>query len=157
MQRLVAVRFGNSDVIFNAARTWFVQTVHLAQDAITGIHILNDHAKRIDVHNRMETLLFQHHFAVNRIQMFFATAYATRNACFLQTPVNLGENFLDHLLTVAARGFHHFFNHAITVRVERFKTQFFQFGFQMVNTETVGQRAINFQCFTSDAATFIRT
>ncbi len=66
--------------------------------------------------------------------MFFATADAARNSRFLQTPFNFREDLLNHLFTVSACGFHHLFNHAIAVRVQRLKTQLFQLGFDVMNT-----------------------
>ena len=66
--------------------------------------------------------------------MLLATTDAARYARFLQTPFDFREDFLDHLFTVAARGFHHFFDYAITVGIQRLKTQLFEFGFNVVDT-----------------------
>ncbi|MNP52596.1 hypothetical protein D3C76_1469980 [compost metagenome] len=88
--------------------------------------------------------------------MLFPPADAARDTGFGQTPFDLGEDFLDHLLTITARGFHHFFDDAVAVRVKRFKTQLFQLGFQMMNTQAVGQWAIDFQGFTGDTPPFVR-
>ena len=52
----------------------------------------------------------------------------------LQTPFDFRKNLLDHLFTVAARGFHHFFDYAITVGIQRLKTQLLEFGFNVVDT-----------------------
>ncbi len=41
---------------------------------------------------------------------------------------------MDHLLTVAARRFYHFFDDAVTIGIQRFKTQLFQLGFDVMNT-----------------------
>ena len=95
---------------------------------------MNDDAKCVDIHDGVKTLLFEHHFAVNRVQVLLTPAYATRNTCLLQTPFDFREDFLDHLFAVAASGFNHFFNHAIAVWVQRFKTQLFQLGFNVMNT-----------------------
>ena len=51
VQRLIAVRFWNGDIVFHAARTRLVQAVHLAQHAITGVRIIDDHAESVDVHD----------------------------------------------------------------------------------------------------------
>jgi hypothetical protein len=66
--------------------------------------------------------------------MLFATTDAARYSRFLQTPFDFRKNLLDHLFTVAARGFHHFFDYAITVGIQRLKTQLFEFGFNVVDT-----------------------
>ncbi len=66
--------------------------------------------------------------------MFFSTADAARNSRFLQTPFNFREDLLNHLFTVTTCGFHHLFNHAIAVRVQRFKAQLFQLGLDVVDT-----------------------
>ena len=117
VQRLISVRFWNGDVIFDAPRTWLVQAMHLPQHAVAGVRVVDDDAERVDIHDRVETLLFEHHFAVDRVQMLFATADAARNTGFLQAPFDFREDLLNHLFTVTASGFHHLFNHAIAVRV----------------------------------------
>ena len=117
VQRLVSVRFWNGDVIFDAPRTRLVQAMHLPEHAITGVRVVDDDAERVDIHDRVKTLLFEHHFAVNRVQMLFATADAARNTGFLQAPFDFREDLLNHLFTVTASGFHHLFNHAIAVWV----------------------------------------
>ncbi len=134
VQRLIAVRFWNGDVIFHTTRTRFIQAVHLPQHAIAGVGVVDDHAERVDIHDRVKTLLFEHHFAVDGVKMFFATADPARDPRFLQAPVNFREDLLNHLFTVTASGFYHLFNHAIAVRVQRFKTQLFQLGFNVMNT-----------------------
>ncbi|MNH05942.1 hypothetical protein D3C79_652940 [compost metagenome] len=105
----------------------------------------------------METLFFQVHLEVDGIQVFFSPADAARNAGFVQSAFDLGENLLDHLLTVTASGFHHFFDYTVAVRVQRLKTQLFQLGLQVVNTQAMGQGAVDFQGFTRDTPTFVRT
>ena len=95
---------------------------------------MDNHAEGVDIHNRVKTLLFEHHLAVDGVQVFFATADATRNSRFLQTPFNFRKNLLNHLFTVTARSFYHFFNDAITVRIQRFKAQLFKLGFDVMNT-----------------------
>ncbi|SAG74922.1 Uncharacterised protein [Enterobacter cloacae] len=91
--------------------------MHLPQHAVAGVRVVDDDAERVDIHDRVETLLFEHHFAVDRVQMLFATADAARNTGFLQAPFDFREDLLNHLFTVASCGFHHLFNHAIAVRV----------------------------------------
>ena len=134
VQGLISVGLWNRDVVFYATRARFVQAVHLAQYAVAGIQIVNDNAEGVDIHDRVKTLLFQHHFAVDRVQMFLATANATRNSRFLQTPFNFRKDLLNHLFTVTARGFHHLFNDAITVWIQRFKAQLFELGLDVVDT-----------------------
>ncbi len=83
VQRLIAVRFRNGDIVFHAARTRLIQTVHLAEYAVAGVRILDDYAEGINIHDRVKTLLFKHHFAVDGVQMLFATANAARDSRFL--------------------------------------------------------------------------
>ncbi|MND60197.1 hypothetical protein D3C80_514190 [compost metagenome] len=103
----------------------------------------------------MEALFFQVHLEVNGIQMFFSPADAAGDAGFGQSPLDFGENLLDHLFTITACGFHHFFDYAITVRIQRLETQLFKLGFQVVNTQTMGQWAVDFQGFTCNTPPFV--
>ena len=95
---------------------------------------MDNHAESVDIHNRVKALLFEHHLAVDGVQMLFATANATGNSRFLQTPFDFGEDLLNHLLTVAARRFNHLFNDAVAVRIQRLKAQFFELGFDVMDT-----------------------
>ena len=95
---------------------------------------MDDDAESVDIHNRVKALLFEHHLAVDGVQMLFATAYATGNSRFLQAPFDFGEDFLNHLFTVAARRFDHLFNNAVAVRIQRLKAQLFELGFDVMNT-----------------------
>ena len=95
---------------------------------------MDNHAEGVDIHNRVKTLLFEHHLAVDGVQMLFATANATGYSRFLQTPFDFGEDFLNHLFTVAARRFNYLFNNAVAVRIQRLKAQLFELGFDVMNT-----------------------
>jgi hypothetical protein len=108
--------------------------VHLAKHAVAGVGIMDNHAEGVDIHDRVKTLLFEHHFAVDGVQMLFATADATGDSRFLQTPFDFREDLLNHLFTVAARRFDHLFNDAIAVRIQRFKAQLFELGFDVMDT-----------------------
>ena len=44
------------------------------------------------------------------------------------------EDLLNHLLTVAARRFDHLFNDAVAVKLQRFKAQLFELGFDVMDT-----------------------
>ena len=134
VQRLIAVRFWNGDVVFYPSRTRFIEAVHLAEHAIAGVGVMDDYAERIDIHDRMETLLFKHHLAIDGIEVLFTTTHTAWNSRFLQSSFDFREDFLDHLFSVAASGFNHLFNHAIAVRVQRLKTQLFKLGFNVMNT-----------------------
>ncbi len=57
--------------------------MHLAKHAVAGVRIMHNHAEGVDIHNRVKTLLFQHHFAVDGVQMLLATADATGDSRFL--------------------------------------------------------------------------
>ena len=157
MQRLIAVGFGDSDVIFHTAWTRFVQAVHLTEHAIAGVHVLHDHAESVDIHDGVKALLFQRHFAVDRVEMFFTAADAAGNARFLQTPVDFRQDLLNHLFAVAARRFDDLFNHAIAIRVERLEAQLFQLDLQVMDTQAMRQRTVDLQSFQRDATTLVWT
>ena len=95
---------------------------------------MDDDAEGVDIHNRVKALLFEHHLAVDGVQMLFTTAYSTGNSRFLQAPFDFGEDFLNHLFTVAACRFNYLFNNAVAVRIQRLKAQLFELGFDVMNT-----------------------
>src|SRR5690606_19164885 len=134
VQRLIAVRFWNGDIVFHTPRTRLIEAMHLTEHAVAGIQIVDDNAEGVNIHDRVETLLFHDHFAVNGVEMLLASAYATGNTGFLQTAFDFREDFLDHLFTVTACGFDYLFDHPITVWVQRFKAQLFKLGFDVMDT-----------------------
>ena len=134
VQRLIAVRLWNGNVVFDATRTRLVKAMHLAKHAVAGVGIMDDDAEGVDIHNRVKALLFEHHLAVDGVQMLFTTAYSTGNSRFLQAPFDFGEDFLNHLFTVAACRFNYLFNNAVAVRIQRLKAQLFELGFDVMNT-----------------------
>ena len=88
--------------------------------------------------------------------MFFPTEYASRQA-FLPHPAFDGRfNLVEHFLAMPARRMNCFFQHLVTQRIERGKTQVLQFHTQGINAQAIGDRRVDIQCFAGNTPAFIR-
>ena len=80
MQRLIAVRFRNGNIVFEATGHWLVEAVNRAEYAVAGVGLVDHNAKGIHVHNVGERLALAAHFLVNAVQVFLASAAASNQA-----------------------------------------------------------------------------
>lgn len=127
MQRLVAIRLGNGDIILEFARHRFVKTVREAQRTIAGIRLVDDDTKSINVEHLGKRQMFVEHFLVNAVEMLFAPRHAPVQPLLLQSFLDRGADFIENLLAVATGLAHRLGENAITDRIQRRETQIFQF------------------------------
>ena len=80
VQRLIAVRFGDGDVVLESAGDRFIQIVNGTQHAITGVYRVNNDAKGIDIHDVRERLAFDPHLFIDTVEMLFPTDRPAREA-----------------------------------------------------------------------------
>ena len=73
MQRLVAIDFRNSDVIFELAGNGLVQLVHQAEGGVAIKGSRYNDAEPIDIRHLREAEVFFIHFSVDGVERFLAT------------------------------------------------------------------------------------
>jgi hypothetical protein len=78
------------------------------------------------------------------------------NVFLVYTPLDGGLDFLQHFLAVTARFGNRFFQHLVTHRIEGRKPQLFQFHAQGIDTQAVGNRRVDVQCFPGNTAALVR-
>ncbi len=76
VQRLVAIRLGDGDVILEFSRNRLVQAVQGAQGEIAGRYVLDGDAETVDVEYLGKGQVFFLHLAVNAVEMLFASGDA---------------------------------------------------------------------------------
>ena len=72
VQRLVAVEFGDGNVVFELAWHGFVELVQQAQCRVAIDHLGQDEAKTVNVCDLRKAQVFVGHFFVNRVERFFS-------------------------------------------------------------------------------------
>ena len=102
---LVAIVFGNGDIVFDFAWLRLVNAVQSAQCGIASGNVVHDHAEAINVHHFSKAQILLHHFAVDAEQVFFAPFDLCLNIKGHQTLAECGQDLADHIATVATRGF----------------------------------------------------
>ena len=152
MQGLVSVGFWDCNVILELAGHRFIQVVHHAQYAVTGIHIVDDNAERVDVEYFRKRPHPIADFFIQAVQMFLPAEQTTLQFLLLYTLQNSRFNLVEDFLAIATRLFHRIFQHPVTHRVQRGKTEIFKFQAHLVHAQPIGNGRVNIQCLARNAA-----
>ena len=154
VQRLVAVGFGDRDVILEFARERFVECMQGTQRQIAGGDILDDDAKAVNIqHLGKRDALFEHFF-VDRRKIFFAARHCRIDVEFFQAMIDRIENLADHFTAIAARRLDGFVEYRKTIRMQILEAEIFKLVIKAGEPEAIGNWRINFQRFPGDALLF---
>ena len=157
VQGLVAVRFGQADVVLEATRNRPEGVMHHGQGAITPFNIGRENPQGGHVIDLVERLLLALHLAPDAVEMLGATAhFAIGQARRQQAIAQQLHRDAEALLPVAALGSNLLLDLAEGFRFENFEGQVFQFPLQAADAEAVGERAIDLAGFAGDALLFFR-
>ena len=77
MQRLIAIRLRQTDVVLKPSRNRAKRVVHHSQGAVTRLHAGRRNPKGCHVVDLVERLLLALHFAPDAIEMFGPTTHLT--------------------------------------------------------------------------------
>ena len=157
VQALVAVAFGDGDIVFDAAGLGLVEVVQRTQCGVAGGHVVDNHAKAVDVHHFGKAQVFGLHFLVDAVEVFFAPFDFGFDIGAHQPLAEGAQHFADHVAAVAAAGFHGFLQGFVAARVQVLERQILQFLISVVQTNAVGDLSVDFQRFLGDAAALFRT
>ena len=86
VQRLIAVALGDGDIVLELARRRFIQVVHGADRAVTGVHAVHDDPKGIDIAHLPEAQPPVAHLLIDAIQVFLAALHLARDLLLAQAP-----------------------------------------------------------------------
>ena len=132
--------------------------VHDTQRLITGCHVVNNNAKSHNVRQLLKRSVFLLHFAPNRIRRFFPAGNRGLNAVFRHIFFQLADYFRHQIAALFTQKIQPCYNRIVSLFVQLGKCDFFQLGFNLLHTDTFGQRSINIQRFLSYPFTlFFRT
>ena len=155
VQRLVAIGFGQADVILEATRNRPEGVMHHGQSAITTFDIGREDPQGGHVVDLVERLLLALHLAPDAIKVFGPAAHlaigqARRHEAIAQQL----HRDAKALLPVAALGSNLLLDLAEGLRFKNFEGQVFQFPLQAADAEAVGQGAIDLAGFAGNALLF---
>ena len=156
MQGLIAVGFGDGNIILEFTRYGLIQTVQTSQCQIARRNIVHQHPESVDIEDFRKCQRFFLHFLVDAEQMFFASADQRCDMTFLQFVRDRFAHFFDHFLAVAARRFHRLRQYPVTIRIQVVKTQIVQFLIKAVQSQPIGDRRVNIGGFLRDAPALFR-
>jgi hypothetical protein len=92
MERLIAIRFRNGNVVFETARDWFVEVMDNPEGPIAVIDTFHADTKGINVKDLSKWSAFSHHFLIDTEKMLFPA-----NDLDIPHP-SVIETFLDGIL-----------------------------------------------------------
>src|SRR5450830_2105969 len=154
MQRLVAVGFGNCDVVLEAAGQGFVQIMYSAEDPIAGVDLVDDDPERVDVHDLVEGPALAAHLGVDAVQVLLPSADFTLDAVDGQAVAQGLFDLVDDFLAVAPGAFDRLVDPRGTHRVHGLEAEVFELYADGVHAQPVGDGRIDFQGFLGDAPAF---
>ena len=118
VQRLVAVRLGNRDVVLELAGDRLVQAVQHAERRVARRRVLDQHAHAVDVEDLREAVVLLAHLLVHAVDGLLAAGHRRRDAGVLQAVADRLQDAVHHLAPVAARGLDRLGEHAVAHRIE---------------------------------------
>ena len=151
VQRLVAVEFGNGDVILELA---WDRLVHLVQNAECRITVRDgghDDAKAVDVRHLGKAQVLEVHFLVNRIQRLFAPRQANFHADAIEGCVYLGLYLLHQIPPPVARLVDRLREGGVAPGVQMPKRKVLQLAVGLVQPQAVSNRRVDFKRFGGNA------
>ncbi len=156
MQRLVAVGFGDRDVVLETPRYRLVEVVHHAQGAVAGIHVVDDDADGEDVEHFLERVVLVAHLAVDAVQPLLASGDAPDDACGLHARADRLLDIAHGLAAVAAGTVHRAFQYGRAPRVLGGKAEGLQFAAHGVHAQALRDGGVDLEGFLGDAAALVR-
>ncbi|MNZ86951.1 hypothetical protein D3C78_1057960 [compost metagenome] len=129
--------------------------MHGAEHAVAGVYLVDDDAKRIDIHDLVEGAALAAHLLVDAIEVFLPAADFAFDAVDGQAVGQRLFDLVDDFLAVAAGALDCLVDARGAHRVHGLETQVFEFHAHTVHPQTVGDGGVDFQGFFGDAPAFL--
>jgi len=155
VQRLVAIRLRNRDVVLEAAGHRLVQLVQHAERPVTILQRLHDDAEAEDVVHLSEAGVFLLHLAVDGEHRFLA---ATERDAHLRVGEGLRHITLHaghDVASVASRAAHGLVEGGMAPRRQVAERQLLQLAIELVQAQAMGDRGVDVQGLAGDAVALL--
>ena len=150
MDRLVAVRLRDRDVILELAGDRLVEGMQRTHGEIAARHVGDHHAHAEDVVHLREREMLLDHLAVGGVDVLLAPEDLGADGALGELALHRVERAADHSTAVAARRLGRLGEHAVAHRVEMREGQLLQLVVERVQAEAVGDRRVDLHRFLCD-------
>ena len=150
MQGLIAVFFGIGDVIVKFLGYGLPRAMHDAQGGIAVGQIIDYNPHRQQIVQFVDIQLFALHFFPDAVDMLGAAINLGANRFIAKELLQQDNKMIDTRFPLVALGSQGFGNLEICFGFQIAKRHVFQFPFELVYTQTIGNWRINVQGFLSD-------
>ena len=154
VQRLVAVEFGNRDVVFELAGHWLVHLVQNTEGRVAIGHGGHNDPKAVDVRHLGKAQVLEVHLLIDGVQRFLAPSQAHLHADLGERSIHFSLHFLNQIAPAVAGFVDRFGQRGVAPGVQVPEGQILQFAIGLVQAQAVGNRGIDFQRLGRDAAPF---
>ena len=151
VQRLVAVRLRDCDVVLELSGNRLVKAVQGAERNVAGRNVCDDDAVAVDIVHLGKRQVLLDHLAVRGIQVLRAPGDARIDPAVGELRLDRLKRFGDHLAPVAPGCTRRLVEHAVAQRVQVRERQFLQLVEQRVEAEAVGDRGVDLHRLARDA------
>ena len=147
MQGLVHIGFGHGHIILETSRDRAPEAVNHAQCPVTVFDGIYQDADSKQVINLIQFFMIPHHLFVNAVEILGASLDLTPDVDLVQFPAHGFHSVVDHGLPFFPFCPDLFYQIVIQFGIPVTERHVFQFPFNRINTQPVGQRRVNFQRF----------
>jgi len=156
VQRLVKIRAGHGDVVFEAAGDGAPDVMDDAERGVAVPLGIGDHANGEQIVDLLEAALLADHFLVQGEKAFDASFKFSRNACFHQPRLNRAANVIEKFGVNGGLVGDFFLEGEEGVRFEIAKGEIFEFAADDAHAEAMRDGSVNVERFPGDALLLAR-
>ena len=150
MQRLIHIRFGHGNIVFETARNRFIFFVHDTQSRIAVFYGIHNDTDGKQIINLINGLVLVHHLFINGEEMLGTSGNLRFDASLFNFPAHIGNQSLYIGIPHIFAQCNLFHQIIVSLRLQIFKRKIFQFNLDLADTKTLRDRAVNLLCLTGD-------
>ena len=151
VQRLIAIHFGDGNMVFELAGYRFVQLMQDAQRGVAVDNRRNNQSQTVNVGNLRETEVFAVHFSINGVERLFPAGDSNGHAGFCECKFNVFLYFLYEIAASAAGFCHCFCQCFVTPWPQMLERQVLQLTVGGIQPQAMGDGCVNIQGFRGNA------
>lgn len=147
VQRLVHVRLGGGDVVFNAAGDGLPALVNFAEHLVALVHRVDDDAHSRQIVDLVERLVLRLHLFIDGIKMLGPTEHFAFDIALFEDVFDLLDDKIDEVVPLVQLLVDVFDEVLVRLRLEVFEAQVLQFALDLRNTQAPRERGVNVERF----------
>ena len=156
MQRLVAVRLGDGDVVLEPAQYRLVEVVHHAQGPVAGVCAVDDDAEAEHVHEIRERLALGLHLSVDRVQVLLPADHLGVDPFPVQARFDRPLQLFEQGLAAPGGRSDGAADAVGAQRIERLEREFLELEAHRVHPQAIGDGSVEVERLAGDALALVR-